>query len=1121
MPSRKKPLFKNNEMFHILKLYKESFPKIWAKHQIQSYNEFINNDVGNIIRQNNPVVVTVANTKGNITLNIKDVKYLKNVITFGNEYFKKPHHTFAHGGTNIIFPTQCLEKNLTYQCTIYCDIKHQIFAIKSDKSEILVKEIDHEKINIGKIPVMIHSDICNLARLPRDNQIELGEDINNPGGYFIINGNEKVVISKERKNMNHVKFYNNSANASSTYPFTSEISSQIEGRFECAHICTIMMDKKERLLCHLSPGFPTKKDIPVFIMFRALGIIKDENIIEYIVYDIENTTMIELIKVSMTVGIKDNTLPVGKNEIRTQESALLYIANRIMPQLLEASEMTDEKKIKYVRRTFEKHLLPHVGTSFKKKAYFLGYMIRKLLLGKMGVVTTDDRDNLANKRIDTPGVLMSYYLKYHMNTVIAHLREDISKEFRTKTQITNYDNIIKKIKSSHLENAFKNAFSTGNWSTSRNMNDLKQGTSQVLSRKSYLDMLGHIRRIITPSTSSGSAPNKKPEIRRLHTTHWGKICCVETPEGAQIGLVKNLASLCNISIKTISYSIRKILSSQNIILLEDITPSQIYENNYTKIFVDGDWFAVTRFPGELTVILRDARRIGQINATVSIIRDFHMNEIRIYTDSGRCLTPYFIVDQGNQLRLTRSLFKKVMNGEVTWDELIIKYSVIEYLGVQEMQYNCLIAMNFDDLANADPREYNYSHCEIHPCMIMGLIAGSIPFSDHNQGPRNLFASAQMKQGIGTYALNYFKRMDTKGFVLYYPERPLMTTMLKQLINYNEQPSGQNAIVAIMCYTGYNQEDSVIINKAAVDRGFFTCSYYKTYKEDTKNEEKFMKPDPEITMGIKKHSSYEHINKDGFIMPGSKIRKGDIIISKLHKTDRSTRISGNKRIEWKDNSVLLHEDHAIVDRVVVANNNDGYQFNKVRIRIQRRMEIGDKCSSLNAQKGTTGAIYNQEDMPFTERGTIPDIIINSHAIPSRMTIGQILESVYSKVCALKGHYGDATPFNEFNIEDVCQQLEDLGYDRYGNEKMYCGFSSDPIESKIFIGPTYYQRLQHIVADKIHSRANTGPDQTLVRQPLEGKARMGGLRFGKPFRRCEWQNTCKSEIHRRHFQIQGNS
>jgi DNA-directed RNA polymerase II subunit RPB2 len=1087
----------NEDSYHLLNSYKNSEPKIWTKHQIDSYNEFITHDMGGIIKQRNPVVLKIENTKGS-----KDIRYYKNIITFGDNYLKRPHHVYSDGGQTIIYPQKARDKKLTYETVISVNIEHKIIGIHVDGSETELKNIMHKDIVIGKLPVMLYSIICNLTNLSNDALIKLGEDIADPGGYCIINGAEKVVIGKERKNMNHVYFFDNSKKLSDSNLYTCEIKSQIEDRFESAHRAVVTMNKKESIELRLNPGFASK-GIPITIVFKALGIVSDRDIIEYIVHDINNDEMIEPLKTSLMLDIIDKTTTTTVS-IQSEEDALLYIADRIITPTMEQETLnTPEKKIRHIRNIFEKDLLPHVGTSYKKKALFLGYMVRKLLLGKNGMIKSDDRDNLSNKRMETTGVLMSYLFKHHYGILIENMKDDISKVYKAKDVIlSDFDTMVPRaIKTAIIENGFRSAFMSGNWSTNKNAQEAQQGTSQVLQRKSHLDTISNLRRLVTPTTGGAAATQlKKHEIRRLHCSQWGMCDAVETPEGPAIGLVKNAAITVLITIKTSSFNIREILSEENILLVDDILPNEIYENNYAKILVDGDWFACTTEISQIYKRLINAKRNGLLNPTISIIRDFLMNEIRIYTDSGRCVRPLLIVDSGNKLRLNKKIIQGIQNETITWDELFVgrkdldfmKSAVLEYLDVQECEHNTLIAMNATDLNNADLNTHKYTHCEIHPLVILGIVSGCIPFANNNQAPRNLFTSAQSKQGIGLFALNYYNRFDTKSLVLYYPESRIVTTIVNQLAETQNQPSGMNAIVAVGTYTGFNQEDAYILNQAAIDRGMFKAAFFKTYEEENKNEQKFTKPDPKTTTGIKRYAGYDKIDNNGFIKPGTKVYKNDIIIGKVNKIDR---LSHDKQIEWKDASIHLKETEGVIDKVIVDNNNEGYQFCKVRIRIDRTPQIGDKFASTMAQKGTVGMIYRQEDMPFTEDGLVPDIIINCHAFPSRMTIGQFLEGILAKSCAYHGRIADATPFNKIDKDGYVDELKKIGYQHHGNEKMYNGFTSEPMNTELFMTPNYYYRLLHIVADKIHSRGHTGPDQSLVRQPLEGRSRDGALRFGE--------------------------
>ena len=462
--------------------------------------------------------------------------------------------------------------------------------------------------------------------------------------------------------------------------------------------------------------------------------------------------------------------------------------------------------------------------------------------------------------------------------------------------------------------------------------------------------------------------------------------------------------------------------------------------------------------------------------------------------------------KNNRLVITINDFKQYTESSKNWNNLLME-GKIEYVDVQE-EDTLKIAMFYENLLEnkiTNTIFYQYTHCEIHPSMIFGVSACTIPFVENNQGVRILYEAAQKKQAISVYATNYRDRMDNPGQVLRFPQVPLVTTKPSKYLYERELPSGQNAIVAIACFTGFNQEDSLIMNQGSIDRGMFTSMYYRTYKDkEQKNqasleEEKFCKPvkyNPNGTLRTAgtKASSYELLDENGFVKVGSYVKGGDVIIGKVVPLKNTTE-AGPK---FKDASTTISTSSAgIVDWVYVNSDSDRYQFVKVRICSKRVPGVGDKFSSRFGQKGTIGAIYAQEDMPFTDDGITPDIIVNPAAIPSRMTIGQLLETVIGKAACVDGFECDATPFSSDNInmsDKIAEILENAGYDKYGTQEMYNGRTGQKFRAKIFIGPTHYQRLKHMSKDKLHARA-TGPLQLLTRQPPEGRKRDGGFRFGE--------------------------
>ncbi|KAJ5079877.1 intein-containing DNA-directed RNA polymerase ii subunit rpb2 precursor [Anaeramoeba ignava] len=570
-------------------------------------------------------------------------------------------------------------------------------------------------------------------------------------------------------------------------------------------------------------------------------------------------------------------------------------------------------------------------------------------------------------------------------------------------------------------------------------------------------------------------------------------CPCESPEGQSCGLVKNLALMTTISVGSSTESILEVLDEWTVETLEEIQSNAILGS--TKVFVNGNWYCIHRDPKKLVDALRQLRRSGDISREASIVYDVAQKELRIQTDPGRCSRPLYIV-KDQKLEIKKSHVARLeRESNNTW-ETLIESGLIEYVDIEEEE-TAMIAMMVDDLKRAQQSQEKaytrtYTHCEIHPSMILGVSASIIPFPDHNQSPRNTYQSAMGKQAIGIHALNYELRMDTLAHVLFYPQKPLVTTHPMEYLHFKELPTGQNSIVAISCYSGYNQEDSVIMNQSAIDRGLFRSTFYRTYTDIEEEigyggKEQFEIPQRSDTKGIKP-GTYGKLDIDGIVPPGTRVVGGDIIID-------------HSRSNQKDSSVSVrHGEIGVVDKVVITHNEANKKFVKVRVRSTRVPEIGDKFSSLHGQKGTIGFTMRQEDMPFTAEGITPDIIVNPHAIPSRMTIGQLIECLLGKVSAIDGVEGSATPFTiEQTVDKISDNLHKFGYQLRGNDVMYNGRTGRKMAAQIFMGPTYYQRLKHMVIDKIHSRAR-GPLQELTRQPVEGRSREGGLRFGEMERDC---------------------
>ncbi len=1090
--------------------------KTLVQHQITSYDDFIENLLPKIVRQYNPLVI-----QGNFDP-AKQKFNNKYIFNFRQVYFSRPEIHDSGSNPMPMYPSEARLRNYTYSANIYVDIEQTILDEKGVPIPDSIKVMP--KYYIGKIPIMLQSKLCILSDVSNKHLQDLDECVYDKGGYFIISGNEKVVISQERV-ANNTAFVFSSKNAK--YRYYVECPSADPNRFGNSKKTSIRYLKditsKRTIGNTFHVGIPMlKQEIPLFILFRALGVMSDKEIVEMCVYDVNDYEITQFLYPSIEESC----------DIISQEDAIEYISKfiNIPSKYLEDSTGDKEKekihRHKYVMDLLINQLLPHVGDILRNKAIYLGYMANRLLNVIAGRRELDNRDHYMNKRVDTVGIKLAELFNINFQKMIKEMRSQLSKEVSLMDISTNISKIIKP---TIMETSIKYALSTGNWGVKGMAKSTQQGIAQVLQRITYLGTLSHLRRISTPVEKT----SKIVDPHKIHSSQWGYICPAETPEGHTVGIVKNMALGCFITIDTNPEVVHEALKRLELIPLNN-TSIRSY-NTFTKVFVNGVWVGIHKNPKDLYQSLRNLKRCCILHIHTGIQWNIVDREIRIWTDGGRLIRPVFIVDENNKLRITEK-FKEFdpKNPSNTWQKYIIGKSndsmesfekcakdsyaggVIEFIDAMESE-QAIVANNLQDIMEEEERRNKpvnigdpivdnkykyYTHCEIHPSMILSVLSANIPFPDHNQAPRITFQCAMAKSALGVYSTNFTRRMDTLGHVLHYPQKPLVNPRTSLYTNSKEVPAGCNCIVAIATYSGYNQEDSVILNQSAIDRGLFHSVFYRTYKDEEKKnaisgeEEKFGNPPAAETAG-RKNGKYDALDESGFAKINTPVNGGDVIVGKsihLKKEDPN----GKK---YRDVSLTIRgNENGIVDKVIWNRNGEGYKFAKVRVRTIRVPIIGDKFAARHAQKGTMGISYRQEDMPFTKDGITPDIIMNPHAIPTRMTIGQLLECLLGKVSVLNGHESDATPFTGTQVEDVSEYLKKYyHYNELGDEIMYNGMTGEQMKVKIFIGPTYYQRLKHMVEDKIHSRS-TGPLQILTRQPAEGRSREGGLRLGEMERDC---------------------
>ena len=1100
-----------------------------SQHQVDSFNEFIfskDNGIQYIIKRENPLQIFKGDTgdgkfKYQIqiyfgeTLNEETGDIIKDIE---NIFVSSPIiYDSDSNESKYMYPNEARLKNYTYRSSIFCNIG--IKYIFNDGS-FIVKNF--ERLNIGFIPIMIHSKLCILNRLDSVKLSELGECPFDQGGYFIINGKEKVVISQESK-INNILYvvkngddYEGYIKSVSTKGFQSSRSNYIYYSRQSyrVNVDGELVYKHADLFSVRIKGFAHESgndiNIPLFILFRALGFNSDKEILSHIIYDTDNDSLKNNLYTLLLPSIKYSQ-PIYK-----QEDAFYTL-----------SLNTKGKEIINVIDILNNNLFPNYEDDFYMKGVFLGYSIRKILLTKIGLLEPTDRDSYSNKRVDLAGSLLLELYRELWGIFKKNLNLKLDYEFKSinKSLMQDEKNLVNIINDNNLNVVFNNntmeSITKSFGARFGTSISSRQGIVQDLNRNSMLGTLSQLRRLCYPLPKG----SKSIGPRKLHNSQWGFVCPTESPDGGNVGVINHLSIMSKVTTNISEFGIIQCLKDIQLLFINDSIVDDLYDK--TKIFLNGRIIGLYSRPEFLYKYLKLLKLNSIININTSISWDIKSSEFHIFTDSGRMIRPVFYLKKDKDGNKYNELINKDYSYIETWSKSIHglmyerkpdispydtdyhkdvldeikqkpdfmryleeKAACIEYIDALESE-NAFMAK---DIYSAYDIDKNYSHSEIHSSLILSALSVNIPFSNHSQYPRNVFSCQQTKQAVGVYSSAYNTRFDIMGHILHYPQKPIITTRFKKYTDVDKLPYGINAVVAIASYSGYNQEDAVILNKTAVERGLFKSTYYRSYSvsEEVEKGQKIYFANPLYQKNVLKKdlSDYNKLDDNGFVKVGEHVTDEDIIIGKCMKTVNEQ----GKEITKVYGESVKYGTYGIVDKVVVTKLGGDLRNCKVRIKKIRSPGIGDKFTSRCGQKGMCGMILEQQDMPFTNQGIIPDIIINPHAIPSRMTINQLFEVVLGKACCMKGQLGDSTPFLNNNIHEYFDNLQNFGFQKYGDEIMYSGVTGEQIHTNIFIGPTYYQRLKIMVEDKMYSRA-TGPMQQLVRQPAAGRAQQGGLRIGE--------------------------
>ena len=1085
-----------------IQTYFRDNPEFMVKHHLHSYNLFFYDQLPQIFKENNPIRLREEQD-----VKTKNYKYQCDMYLGGKNgkkiYFGKPIIYNENNTMHFMYPNEARLRNMTYGFSIHYDIDVDFF-IRDDDNVVQESSITLPKIYFGRFPIMLQSKLCILNGLAPNVRFNMGECRNDPGGYFIIDGKEKVIICQE-------KFANNMLNirnkVNDKYSHAAEIRSVSEDVSKPTRNLAVRIVAPTETMTNnqIVVNIPNiRSPVPLFIVMRALGIESDKKIIQFCLLDIEdNEYYVDLFLPSVH----------DAGYIFTQESALEYM-----------KLLTKQKTVNSVLNILSNYFLPHIGElNFTEKALFLGYMVKRLLL----VFTNDERptnrDSYEYKRIEDSGMLLYQLFREYYKLQWHNFYQKADKEYffhKPIYQGANFQNVITENLSlifadRVVEDGFKKAFK-GNWGAQAHTK--RFGVIQDLNRLSYFGFISHLRKINLPLPGDGV---KIIEPRLLSGTQWGMLCPIHTPDGGNVGLHKHMSIAALITTGCSGHPLIRWLRTTGMSLLEEST--LLYLSKTTKIFVNGAWVGVNRNPQEMVEQVKLYRLNGLLPLYWSIFWNKERREVLLWTDAGRLTRPVFYTRNNKVSYDHTEVLERYEKNNITWKQCVLGFGdkkidiplnnshiynpsdlyefgddkekleesagVVTYLDVQEEEGALISKEIITPLT---------THVEIHPSLILGIMANMIVFPENNPYPRDLFSCGQSKQAVSLFHTNYQNRIDKMAVVLNYGQIPIVKSRYLKITTNEEHPYGENAIVAIACFTGFNVEDAVIFNKGSLERGIFRTTYYTMYEAheesskvaNTTIDSKFCNVENENVVGLKPGFDYSHLDESGLIKENTPLTDKTIIIGKCMNslTSSSTLIDMSKGPK--------KGQLGMVDKSFITEGGEGYRLAKVRVREERIPAMGDKFSSRVGQKGTIGLVLEEENMPFTAEGIRPDIIVNPHAMPSRMTIGQLIECLMGKACVLYGGFGDCTAWVNKGTKEkkFGKMLVDQGFHASGTDILYNGMTGEQLEASIYIGPTYYMRLKHMVKDKINFRTK-GPRAVLTRQTIGGRAKGGGLRIGE--------------------------
>ena len=972
---------------------------------ILSFNDFLLNKLQNIVNEIND------------SLTHEDIE-----IKIGRLKVGSPNVVEADGSSSVLTPMVAKMRNLTYSAPVFVDLNVK-YADQTDDAEV----------EIGRIPIMVRSSACTTSKMTREELKNNLMDPLDPGGYFVINGNERVIVMSEDLAPNQ--------------PFIEEgrqgLTLRIFSQRGSYRIPTTISETNEGIL---ELTFSRLRNIPAIPLLKALGIVKEADIAKNI--DHENDCLI--------VNLYEFT------GLQSSDDAMMYIAEK------SGIQGTKKEILDRVKQRIDSFFLTHIGmdkSSRQEKAMSLCRFIRLYLRSKEDKKIRTDKDHYGNKRVKLSGDLMADLFRVNFGILIRDIQYSLQKISKRKKFYS-----LKTIsKSTLFSHRIESAIATGSWIGE------KSGVTQNMEKNNYLAVLSQLQRV----TSILPGEQENFAARTLHPTHYGRFCPTETPEGIEIGLRKNLSLLAKVSTD---------VNFDEKILLKNLKGLGLQDQEGKDVFFNGRFIGFASDPYAFIKEVRAMRRRGEFPLELSVRYNSVLDNIMISSEVGRGLRPLIIIENGAS-KLKDEHLIELGEGKISWKDLLSQ-GIIEYIDAAE-EDNALVALKQESIGD------EHTHLEIHPIDLFGLITSLVPFANHDQSSRLNKGSKTLKQSLGIYAANYLVRLDSNVSILHYPQKPLVRSFTYDTLEV--YPAGHNVIVAIMPYEGYNMEDSIVLSKDSVDRGLGRSTFFRPYVSTELQypgglSDEIVIPNKDVS-GYRTEQSYRFLEDDGVAYPEAYMSSGEVIIGKVTPPKFLSEAKDISIQAKKEASVAIRqEEHGIVDAVFITVNSEGNRVMQVRTRDQRLPEPGDKYSAPHGQKGVIGLIADSRDMPFTRKGVRPDLLFNPHGIPSRMSVGYLIELLAGKTAGSTGKILDGTPFTGHSVEELKSMLEETGFRPDGKETLYHGVTGKKMDALIYIGNMYYLKLVRMVKNLIHARAS-GKVALLTRQPIEGRSRGGGLRLGE--------------------------